>query len=336
MRKYLLLLVVVLTTVAASAAGPEPKYKAPRTGDGHPDLQGLWNFSSDVPLERPAAFADRKFFTKEELEQQRIAKDKGFRALISFAPVEDVALSLLDHTVYVEDLRTSLITYPENGRLPKLLEGIRRDPGPEQIIALLGDLKNGPPPALLQLIAAFSGGKKDSHQDFGASERCMFGPSTPLVPDLSDNYVQILQARDQIALLTDINHRIAAVDGRPHTSNKLRTWSGDARAHWEGETLVIETTNFTRRTRSFAGAGNALEKVVTERFTRRSAKILDYEATVVDPKTFEDKVVIAFPMAKVEGRVYENACHEHNYSLANSLSAARKEEADVQKGKPAQ
>src|SRR5438132_3798695 len=268
MRKYSLAFVLVLTA-AVHAAGPETKYKTPRTADGHPDLQGVWNFSTDVPLERPPAFADRKFFTKEELEQQRIAKDKGFRALISFAPVEDVGLSLLDHTVYVQDLRTSLITYPENGRLPKLLEGVRRDPSPEQIIALLGDLKNGPPPALLALINSFSGGKKDSHQDFGAGERCLFGPSTPLVPDLSDNYVQIIQSRDQIALLTDINRRIAAVDGRPHISNKLRIWSGDARAHWEGETLVIETTNYSNRTRSFAGAGNAGEKVVTERFTRR-------------------------------------------------------------------
>jgi hypothetical protein len=327
---------LILAAIAARAAGPAPQYKAPRTGNGQPDLQGVWNFSTDVPLERPAAFADRKFFTKEELEQQRIARVKGFRTLLSFAPVEDIAgLSILDDTPHVEDLRTSLITYPENGRLPKLLEGVTRDPSPEQIIALLGDLKNGPPPALLQLIAGFSGGKKDSHRDFGASERCMFGPSAPLVPELADNYVQIIQSRDHIALLTDMNWRIATLDGKPGPSNKLRTWSGDGRAHWEGETLVIETKNFNNRWRSFAGAGRSAEKVVTERFTRRSAKALDYEATVVDPRTFEDKVVIAFPMANVEGRVYENACHEHNYSLSNSLSAARADErAAAAKVKP--
>ena len=326
MRKHLLLLAVVFATVTASAAGPDTKYKTPRTADGRPDLQGVWNFASDVPLERPAAFADRKFFTKEELEQQRIAKIKGFRTLISLAPVEDVGLGSLDQASHVEDLRTSLITYPENGRLPKLLAGVSRDPSPEQIIALLGDLKNGPPPALLALLGSFGGSKKDSHQDFGQSERCQFGPSTPLAPDFSDNYVQIIQSRDQIALLTDLNWRIATFENRPPTSNKLRTWSGDARAHWEGETLVIETKNFDNRPRSFAGAGRSAEKVVTERFTRRSAKLLDYEATVVDPKTFEDKVVIAFPLASVPGRVYENACHEHNYSLANALSAARSDE----------
>jgi hypothetical protein len=335
MRKYLLLFVVVLSTVAASAAGPEPQYKAPRTADGQPDLRGVWNFATDVPLERPAAFADKKLFTKEELEKEAAAKAKGFRTLISFAPVEDIGLTDLDHTVYVQDLRTSLITYPENGRLPKLREGVTRDMTPEQIIGLLGDLKNGPPPGIVQLLASFGGGKQDSYQDFGTGPRCLFAPSTPIEPDLSDNYVQIIQGRDQIALLTDINRRIAPLDGRPHTSNKLRTWSGDSRAHWEGETLVIETKNFSNRPRSFAGAGRSAEKVVTERFTRRSAKILDYEATVVDPKTFEDKVVIAFPMANVGGRVYENACHEHNYSLANALSAVRAaERAAAAKAQP--
>src|SRR2546426_273728 len=109
---------------------------------------------------------------------------------------------------------------------------------------------NGPP----HLPTGSSSPRKNSSssesrktRDFGRDPRCLFAPSTPLVPDLSDNYVQIIQGRDQIALLTDINWRIATLDGRPHTSNKLRTWSGDARAHWEGETLVVETKNFTNR-----------------------------------------------------------------------------------------
>jgi len=321
MRKYSILFVLTLSA-ALHAAAPDVKYKTPRTGDGQPDLQGVWNFSSNVPLERPAAFAGRKFFTKEELEQQTLAKANAFRKLLSFVPVEDVGVSLLDHTSYVDDLRTSIITYPDTGRLPKLVEGVRRLPGPDQILEALGDLKNGPPPALLALLA---GGTKDSYEDFGNSERCLIGaPPAPLVPDLDGNYVHIIQSRDHVALLSDTDRRIAPLDGRPHPSNKLRTWSGDSRAHWEGETLVIETKNFNNRTRSFSGAGTAADKVVTERFTRRSLRLLDYEATIVDPKTFVDKVVLAFPMANVQGRVYENACHEHNYSLANSLSALRK------------
>jgi hypothetical protein len=328
MKKYSLVFVLALTA-AVHAAGPETKYKTPRTADGQPDLRGVWNFASDVPLERPAAFGDRKVATKEELAQLRVAKANGFKTLLSFTPVNDVVLTLTDTISHVEDLRTSLITYPENGRLPKLVDGVRRDPGPEQIFALLGnlDLKNGPPPAILALLAAFEGGKRDSHEDFGAGERCLVdGPSAPFVPQLSDNYIQIVQSRDHIAMLTDSSRRIAPLDGRPHPSNKIRTWSGDSRAHWDGDTLVVETANFNNRTRSFSGAGTAEGKVVTERFTRRSAKLLDYEATIVDGKTFQDKVVVSFPMASVEGRVYENACHEHNYSLANALSAARKAE----------
>src|SRR6185436_12750517 len=100
------------------------------------------------------------------------------------------------------------------------------------------------------------------------------------------------------------------------------------RGRWEGDTLVIETRNFNRRTRSFAGAGNALDKVVTERLTRISKNALEYEATIVDPKTFQDKVVMSFPMSRVDGHIYETACHEGNYSLPMILGGARKAEQD--------
>lgn len=127
-------------------------------------------------------------------------------------------------------------------------------------------------------------------------------------------------------LLTDHLARIVPLDGRPHVSEKLRSWSGDSRGRWEGDTLVIETRNFNNRTRSFAGAGTSHDKVVTERLTRISQTALEYEATVVDPKTFQDKVVLSFPLARVDARIYESACHEGNYSMKNMLSAARKEE----------
>src|SRR4051812_49334286 len=109
MRRYAFAFALALTA-AVHAAGPESKYKTPRTADGQPDLQGVWNFSSDVPLERPAKFSDRKFFTTDEIAQLRIAKDKALATIASFVPVEDVGLTLLDHTSYVQDLRTSLIT----------------------------------------------------------------------------------------------------------------------------------------------------------------------------------------------------------------------------------
>ena len=325
-RKCSLLLLLVLTAAGVSAAGPEPKYKAPRTAEGQPDLQGVWNFTSGVPLQRSAAFADKKVFTKEEFDKQRAAIANAFRAIGTFAPVENVGLDWMDTALHVEDLRTSLITYPENGRLPALVDGVVRMPGVEDFLAALSDPKGASSPNLLSLLATFGGGKKDSHTDLSVSERCLFSPSVPMVPGLGDNYVQILQGKDSVALLTDDFRRIVALDGKAQVGDRLRSWSGVSRGHWEGETLVVETRNFNNRTSSFAGAGKSRDKVVTERFTRTSKGGLEYAGTIVDPKTFQDRVELSFPMARVDARLYESTCHEGNYSLSNILSAARAEE----------
>jgi hypothetical protein len=317
-----LLLLLAAMTAGASATAQETKFKVPRTEAGQPDLRGVWNFSTNVPLERPSAFADKKLFTREEMEKRKGAMQKAFQSVASFAPVEDVGLDWLDHATHVEDLRTSLINYPENGKLPPLVEGVQRLPGPQ---AAIEALTNGeaPPPAFL---ASFGRGKRDGPEDFPPSERCLLAATVPLVPQFDGNYLQILQAADHIVLLTDATLRIIPLDGRPHLPESLRSWSGDARGHWEGDTLVVETTNFNNRTRSFAGAGRPLKKVVTERFGRRSGNVLEYEATIVDPATFQDRIVLSLPMAKVDSRIYEEACHEHNYSLTNALSGARAEE----------
>src|SRR4051812_4648404 len=181
MRKYLLPIVFALTA-AVHAAGPDVKYRTPRTPDGQPDLQGVWNFSSNVPLERPTKFADTKFFTKDEIAQRAAARDNALKMVATFAPVEDVGVQLLDHTSHVDDLRTSLITYPENGRLPALVDGVRRLPGVDQILEALGDLKSGPPAALAGLLMPST---HDTYGDFSAAERCLIGaPSAPIVPDL--------------------------------------------------------------------------------------------------------------------------------------------------------
>ena len=310
--------------MAVSAAGPDPKYKAPRTESGQPDLQGVWNFSSEVPLQRPEAVADKKTFTREEFEARKGAKARGIATISTLAPVEAIGLTWLDYAPQIEDVRTSLITYPENGKLPKLVDGVRRVPGADEILAALADIKGGPPPAVLQ--AFLSGGKRDGPEDFGTSERCLFGGGPPFMPDVDNNYVQVIQSNDHVVLLTDKTARIVPLTGRPRLSGNLRIWAGDSRGHWEGDTLVVETSNFTNRTQSFAGAGTAREKVVTERLTRISPHALSYEATVVDPKTFQDKIVFTLPMTKVESHLYESACHEGNYSMSNVLAAARKEE----------
>jgi hypothetical protein len=331
MSPRLLPLLIVLTAAAASAAGPETTYKAPRTELGQPDLRGVWNFSSDVPLERPAAFADKTLFTREELERLKTGLEEALRTITTLIPVENVALAWLDHTAHLEDLRTSLIVFPDNGKLPPLVEGVRRNPGARELLAALAEQKGAPPEAFADLVAS---GRKDGPEDLSSAQRCLFGASVPLVPDMDGNYVQIFQNTNHVVLLTDETRRIVPLDGRPQVAEKLGGWSGESRGRWEGDTLVIETRHFNGRTRSFAGAGDSVDKVVTERLTRISKNALEYQATVRASKTFQNKIVLSFPMAKVGDRIYEAACHEGNYSMSNVLAGARKEEQDAMKAKP--
>ena len=210
--------------------------------------------------------------------------------------------------------------------MPKLVDGVRRSPSPDEIIGALAEGKVPP-----ELTAFLTPGKLEGPEDLSAAGRCLFGGGPPFTPDLDNDFVQIIQAKDHVVLRRERVARIVPLDGRPAVSGKLRSWTGDSRGHWEGETLVVETRNFNRRTNSFAGAGNSLEKVVTERFTRTSSNTLEYEATIVDPKTFEDKVTFSLPVPKVDMQIYEWACHEGNYSMSNTLSAARKEEQQAAK-----
>jgi hypothetical protein len=332
-RTVPLLLVVLMTAAAAAATGQEARYRAPRTDSGQPDLHGVWNFNSGTPLQRAAALPDKKFFTREEAAAQRGRVRTAFASIAKLAPVEAVGFDWFDGTPLVEDLRTSLITYPENGRLPALVKGVTRTPGVEDFIALLGDAKGGPPPALGALLAAFGGGKKDSYTDFSMFERCVIGADVPFVPQPDDNYVQIIQSRDHVALVMDFERRVISLtsswgppSGGP-PSDAPRSWAGTSKGRWEGETLVVETRNFDGRARSFAGAGYSRDKIVTERFTRTANNTIEYSATVVDPKTFQDRVEVSFPMGRADAQIYEGACHEGNYSLSNALSAARSDEA---------
>jgi hypothetical protein len=321
------LLLVVMTASGAAAAGRDPMYRAPRAHDGQPDLQGVWNFASGVPLQRPAAFGDRKVMTKEEFDRQRAALVSALAAAAKFAPVENVGFDWIDFSLHVDDLRTSLITHPDNGRLPALADGVRRVPTVEDIIAALTDPRDGPPGGLSSLLAAFGGGgKRDSHQDFNVAERCLSGASVPFQPGVGENYVQIIQAGDTVVLLTDEFRRIIALDGKARVGEQLRSRSGVSTGRWDGDTLVVHTRHFDGRAPSFAGAGSSRDKVVTERFTQTSADGLEYAAAVVDPTTFQDTVALSFPMARVDAHLYESACHEGNYSLANTLSGVRKNE----------
>jgi hypothetical protein len=312
MKLYFSALLVVVMAAATAAAGRRP------------DLQGVWSFASGVPLQRPMKFAGRKTLTKEEFDAQHNAMLTILGLVAKFAPVENVQLDWIDNTLYVEDLRTSLITYPENGRLPALVEGVRRAPGIDEIFEMLSNA-NGNPAALGGLAAAFAGSKKDTYTDFSRAQRCLESLEVPLVPQFSDSYVQIIQSSDSIALVTDGERRVIPISDKPAPPSRVRTSTGTSTGHWEGDTLVVETRNFSPRTIGFAGAGNSRDKAVTERFAR-TATGLQYQATIVDPSTFKDRIELSFPMARVDTRIYEASCHEGNYSLANALSASRKEE----------
>jgi hypothetical protein len=330
-RQVSLLLVVFVTAAAASVAAQGQPYRAARTESGQPDLQGVWNFNSHVPLQRPAASGGKKVFTKDEAQNYQTTMRNALGMIAKFAPVEDVGFDWMDNRTSFEDLRTSLITYPDSGRLAALQQGVRRMPGVEDFLAVLSDPK-GNPSSLGNLLAAFGGGKRESHRDFPLSARCVFGADVPMVPGLDDNFVQIVQSRDHVVIINDVNRRIVTLEtrlpaGERPAADGVRSWSGTSRGRWEGETLVVETRNFDGCTSSFGGAGNSREKVVTERFTRTAKDRLDCSASVVDAKTFQDRVELSFPMGLADAQIYESACHEHNYSLRDALTIARGEDA---------
>jgi hypothetical protein len=323
---------LIVATATAHAGAPEAKYRVPRTENGQPDLQGTWNFRSDVPLERPATVSNQAFFTREQLQQHKVATAEAMKTIATAAQVD---LTWFDHPEQADNFRTSLITYPQDGRIPRLVAGVARVPGVDEFVAALIEAKGIVPPAL---VAAVGGAiKRDGPEDFTDGERCLGGAGPPLTAGLNNNFVQLIQAKNDIALLTEPFHyvRLVPLDPRPPLGERLRSWSGDSRGHWEGDTLVVETRSFNHRTRSFAGAGTSHDKTVTERITRVSNDALAYEATIVDAKTFQDKIVLSFVMAKSDSRIYEVACHEGNYSMAHTLAGARKEELEsIQRTRP--
>jgi len=172
---------------------------------------------------------------------------------------------------------------------------------------------------------------RDGPEDRGLSERCIvgFNAGPPFTPSLYNNNVQIIQNKDHMVILTEMIHdaRIVKLDGQPALDESLRLWSGDSRGHWDNDTLVVVTQNFNGLTQSFDGFGTSKDKVLTERFNRVGPRTLNYEFTIDDPSTFADKLTAIVPMSKVAGQLYEYACHEGNYGMANMLRAARRKEA---------
>jgi hypothetical protein len=325
----------VLTSIASQAAEPAKtsakasKYVAPKTEFGQPDLRGVWNFSSDTPFERPAQFKDRAFMTPEEfasrhqnIQDRADANEKAGRGLNN-SPVGGYNEFWVESLAQGANLRTSLIIDPPDGRMPKLQPGV--------IVAAggLGPDTGGERPVRFRV----GGISKDGPEDRGLSERCIvgFNSGPPFMPSQYNNNVQIFQTKNSAVIMTEMIHdaRIVPLDNRPHLDAAITPWSGDARGHWEGDTLVVDTTNFTDKVQSFRTAGTGKTLHLIERFTRVGKDRVDYQFTIDDPATLVAPVTVLVPMVRTDGDLYEYACHEGNYGLPNTLSGARQEEREA-------
>ena len=299
---------------------------APRTPWGAPDLGGVWDFRTITPLERPAALKDKAVLTAEEaaaFTQQTIEsrnadrRDGGARRDVERAYNDfwwDWGNSLTG------DNRTSLVVDPTDGRIPSITPEARerrrtqRAAGvrPVRGRVLIGSPAHGP-------------------EDLGLSERCMLGFNSgpPMLPSAYNNNVQLFQTPDHVVIFNEMVHetRVVPLDGRPPLPEGMRQWMGDSRGRWDGDTLVVESSNYTDKTGSFYtiigtyGSGETLHLV--ERFTRVDADTLLYEFTIDDPTTFTSPFTVAIPMKQSDGALFEYACHEGNYGMTNLLVGAR-------------
>ena len=288
----------------------------PQTAWGAPDLQGVWDFRTITPLERPENLGDKAFLTQEEAAQrEQSAVDRATRLWDREARRTEAGGNVGGYNNFWMDQgtnvigtrRTSLIIDPPNGRLPEVTET-----GRARAAANRG---------------SFSSDLPASYTDLSNSDRCLMGfnAGPPITPAAYNQNVQLFQTPDHLVMLTEMVHtvRVIPLDGTPPLVEGLRQLSGDSRGHWEGKTLVVETANFEAR-RDWRGSTEGMRLV--ERFTRVDADTLEYEFTVTDPGTWDAPWTVNLPMRRNELPMFEYACHEGNYSMEAMLGGARADE----------
>jgi hypothetical protein len=305
---------ISLAGIFSAAILSAQAYKTPRTQDGQPDLQGYWSNTSYTPLQRPDN-VNKPFYTKEEAEAvlKKAAADEAEQTVPG--TVADVHYDFtqfgLDRSqsALAMNLRTSLIVDPADGRLPPL------SPAGKVRAAERSEARKR------------AGGPFDRAQNQSLSVRCinMDRDGPPMLAGAYNNNYQILQTRDYVMILVEMLHdvRIIPLGDRPKLGEGIRQMLGSSRGRWDGETLVIETMNFTNRT-AFQGGSENMHLV--ERFTRVAPDTIRYEFTVNDPDTWTKPWSAEVPWKKTIGPIFEHACHEGNYGLANTLAGARAEE----------
>ena len=295
----------------------------PRTPDGHPDLQGVWTNATVTPFQRPKELGAKQFFTAEEAAA--FAKQRVQQGNVDLVDGERGASDLarraynnfwVDRGTHVsKTMRTSLVMDPPDGRVPPFTPEAQ-----EKYDAFHADLARHP-----------AGGPEDRF----LSERCiLFGAAgPPMLPEPYNNNYEIVQSRGLVAIAVEMNHetRIIPLDGSPHLPSQIHQWTGNSRGHWEGDTLVVDTTNFKFNDQSRFGVGyldgmTDQNLHVVERFRRTDPATIIYQATIDDPTVYTKPWSVEISMAKRADRIFEYACHEGNYGLLDMLAGARAEE----------
>ena len=289
-----LLSAILLLPISALGFAAE-NYEVPRTEWGLPDLQGVWNFSSQTPMLRPSQYGNRQYLTDEEVTELQSRTNAGLGSA----------------------QLTSHIIYPTNGRLPPLQENAFR--------TNFVEIPERPVRAALGINFG-----TDGPEDRPLSDRCILGfnAGPPVTPSFYNNNLQIVQNKDHVVIITEMVHetRVVPLGNSDYVPEEIGLWAGDSRGFWEGDTLVVETKNFNGLTNTFSMFGTSENKHLTEKFTRITHDQINYEFTIEDPNTFTDKIVGLIPIYKVAGQIYEYACHEGNYGMVNILRGARVQE----------
>ncbi|HTB20294.1 MAG TPA: hypothetical protein VK708_19355 [Bryobacteraceae bacterium] len=299
---------------AAKAPASGAKSGAPaRTADGQPDLEGVWSNSTLTPLERPAELAGKEVLTEQEAADyvKRLLQQVNTDRRDGGAQV-DVGRSYNEFwrdrgNNLVADRRSSLIVDPPDGKIPALTPAAQK--------------------RLDETRAWMREHATDGPEGRSLAERCIAwttaGP--PMLPGPYNNEMQIVQGPGYVVILNEMIHdaRMIPLDGRPHAAQEIRGWLGDSRGHWDGNTLVVDTTNFIDE---YSFRGSDANMHLTERFTRLSPEVMQYEFTVDDPTAFTKPWTARVPFNKTSERVYEYACQEGNYAMTDILAGARSAE----------
>ena len=315
-RPLVSVVAVVVATGLLGTMQASAQTDPPRTAWGQPDLQGVWDFRSITPMQRPNDLADQEFLTAEEaaeLDQAAVERDvqswnREARRTEAGGNVGAYNNFWMDRGLKsVGTRRTSLIVYPPNGRMPSMTPS-----GQERAQARRDYAREHP---------------ADTWSDFSSGVRCILGfnAGPPFTPSAYNNNMQLFQTPDTVVVMTEMvnTSRVIPLNGQPHLDPDVLQWSGDSRGYWEGDTLVVETRNFDAKRK---WRGTTASTRLVERFTRVDAETLEYTFTVTDPETWTSAWTASVPLVLNPEPMFEYACHEGNYSMPVMLGGARTEE----------